>query len=70
MLMNMLKRADLEKVVDLTRRRLDGIVRGCEGCQLFSQKPRRFNLSLRKDKTFNHMIFVDIFYVSGNFSST
>ena len=59
-LFNFLKRAEPEKIDRKTRSRLEKIVKYCKLCQLHSQKPRRFKFTLREDKNFNEVIYVDI----------
>lgn len=60
---NVLKRAELETVDTKTRLMLEDIMRKCKPCQTYAKAPRRFKFALRKDKYFNHTVFVDIFYI-------
>lgn len=59
-LVNLLKRAEPEKLDINTRAMLDKIVKHCKLCQLHSQRPRRFKFTLRSEKHFNQVIYVDI----------
>jgi len=59
-LINLLKRADPSKVKPKTRSILEKIADFCKSCQFHSQKPRRFKFTLRSDKQFNQMVYVDI----------
>ena len=65
-LYNLLRRARPDEVDHDTRKTLEAIVRHCQACQLYAQKPHRFKFSLRdNDVDFNHSIYVDILYIDG-----
>lgn len=60
-LMNLLRRADVDRVGDDTRKALTEITRSCDPCQRYAQPPRRFKFTLRDEKFFNQSLYVDIF---------
>lgn len=62
-LYNLLKPSELPDVASKTRQFLEKITRRCKPCQEHAPAPRRFKLTLREEKEFNHTVFVDIFYI-------
>lgn len=64
-LYNLLQRAKPGEVNAETRAELESIIRHCEACQLYAQKPRRFKFSLRDDVDFNHSVYVDTMFIEG-----
>lgn len=60
---SLFRRTDLSQVDSKNRSFLKEKVRHCRFCQRYAQKPRRFKFTLRTDKHFTHIIYVDIFYI-------
>lgn len=65
-LINLFKRPELPAIGPYTRRTLEKIELHFDPCQTYTQKSRRFKLTLRDNKVSNHTICPDIFYIGGN----
>lgn len=59
-LINVLRRADPSNVDENTRTILKKIAAQCRQCQFHTQRPRRFKFSLRAEKDFNKVVYIDI----------
>jgi len=59
-LANLLKRTDPEKFNPKIRTMLEKISEYCKLCQFNRQKPRRFKFTLRDEKNFNEVVYVDL----------
>lgn len=62
-LLNLLKLTELDSDDAGTRSMLTDITRACIPCALYAQAPHLFQFSLRVDKYFYHIVFLDIFYL-------
>lgn len=61
--MKLLRRADLDKVSEETRRTLEHISRFYNACQTFAARPGRLKFTLRDDAQFNSTIYVHLFWI-------
>lgn len=61
--MKVLEKSGLADMETDTTRVLLSIERSCDLCQVYAQKPRRFNFALRNDKDFNHTVYADTFHI-------
>lgn len=55
----------MEKVCNTIRRVQNRIVRRCDSCKVYWQRPKIFKIALRADKYFNHTVYTYIFYIKG-----
>eukprot|EP00171_Calliarthron_tuberculosum_P003348 IDg3348t1 len=62
-LINVLKRAEPDKIDESTRAALNRIVNYCKLCQYHAQKPRRFKFTIRSEKGFNQQVVLDRCYL-------
>lgn len=66
-LMNLLRKADLDKLTEGIHRTLEHITRYFNACQTFTARPRCFKFTLRDDSQFNSTIYVDFFWIKKMF---
>ena len=65
-LLVLIKRSMLAHMDKIMKDMLDEISRSCETCQIYSQKPQRFKVSLPNEKTiFNREVSLDLMWLGG-----
>lgn len=65
-LANLLLFTELYHTPDSTRRALTEIEKHFRSCQTYNQDPCRFKFRLKDDVEFNHMVYLDIFYIQNH----